>query len=519
MVTGHHNPIPAHTNGTENRREPPMCFRCEKQGHKQQRCWEQNVYCTKCQYNNHNTEACRRYPDPTTQTPLETGIAFHDDMYHPVGTPLMINPQPEPQSHNGLHIPRQQEPITPAYQAMSPAASNITDTLTQILTQVMQNKQEGTNKRLNKNIEIFDGTDKSKCIDWLIQVEAAAQFMNAPLKDIVLSQVLPAIYSILKGLLADTTDEDVKQLILSNFSDTGTTTEAASRLENLKMDKNEPLITFNARYEALHNIAFGFGPEMQSHKPLLTMYVSKLPYDTSKKLLKKLSKENSYIRTLKAAFKAALEINRETLFINASISQQEDHRRITKDTQINKLDDSFQDLDINYMTTRSNSQNSRCSYRSFNSPFNKSSRSYSQNCPGSYRSNYRQNNYQRYNNNNNHNAAHNHEHYNKNSSNSFNRFDNNQNKFNNRRPINKYKHYSNQPRQQIVFKYTQNSPMEMLDTLRNFINHMKRNPSSRPSMKMNKIAPRTTGDVNKNDIHTGSLEQVQKLVNEDSDLV
>ena len=69
MVTGHHNPILAHTNGTENRREPPMCFRCEKQGHKQQRCWEQNVYCTKCQYNNHNTEACRRYPDPTTQTP------------------------------------------------------------------------------------------------------------------------------------------------------------------------------------------------------------------------------------------------------------------------------------------------------------------------------------------------------------------------------------------------------------------------------------------------------------------
>ena len=61
--------------------------------------------------------------------------------------------------------------------------------------------------------------------------------------------------------------EEVKQLILSNFSDAGTTTEATSRLENLIMDKNEPLITFNSRYEALHNIAFGFGSEMQRFIP------------------------------------------------------------------------------------------------------------------------------------------------------------------------------------------------------------------------------------------------------------
>ena len=191
---------------------------------------------------------------------------------------------------------------------MSPAASNVMDALTQILIQVMQNRQESTNKRLIKNIEIFDGTDKSKCIDWLIQVEAAAQYMNGPLKDIVLSQVSPAIYRVLKGLPADTMDEEVKQLILSNFSDAGTTTKAASRLENLKIDRNEPLITFNARYEALHNIALGFGQEMQSHKPQLTTYASKLPYDTSKTPLKKLSKENSYVNMLKAAFKAALEI-------------------------------------------------------------------------------------------------------------------------------------------------------------------------------------------------------------------
>ena len=125
------------------------------------------------------------------------------------------------------------------------------------------------------------------------------------------------------------------------------------------MDKNKPLITFNSRYEALHNIAFGFGPEMQTQKLQLTMYTSKLLYDTSKKLLKKLSKEKSYMNTLKAAFKAALEINRETSFVNASMAQQEENKGTSIDTQINKLDDSFQDMDINYMNTRSSSQNSQ----------------------------------------------------------------------------------------------------------------------------------------------------------------
>ena len=188
------------------------------------------------------------------------------------------------------------------------------------------------------------------------------------------------------------------------------------------------------------------------------------------------------------------------------MAQQEEHKGTTVDTQINELDELFQDLDINYMNTRSNSQNSRNSDRSFNSSFSRSTKSNFQSSPGSYRSNYRQNNYQRYNINFNNNSSN----CNQFTRNNYNRYDNNQNRFNNRKPINKYKHYSNQPRAQIVFEYTQNNPMEMLDTLRNFINHMKRNPTSSPLMKVNKIAPRNTSDVNESNIHTGSLEQVQK---------
>ena len=62
----------------------------------------------------------------------------------------------------------------PPYMQMSPALSQVMDALTQILMQVIQTKQDNTNKRLVKNIKIFDGTNKFECINWLTQVEAAA---------------------------------------------------------------------------------------------------------------------------------------------------------------------------------------------------------------------------------------------------------------------------------------------------------------------------------------------------------
>ena len=49
---------------------------------------------------------------------------------------------------------------------------------------------------------------------------------------------------------------------------------------------------------------------------------------------------------------------------------------------------------------------------------------------------------------------------------------------------------------------------------------MKINPSSREQFKTNKISPHSFNtEVNESEIHASSLEQVQQLINEDTDLV
>ena len=76
-------------------------------------------------------------------------------------------------------------------------------------------------------------------------------------------------------------------------------------------------------------------------------YAKKLSKNAGDRLLRKIAKKNSYIRTLDDAFKQAIEINRETSFVEAASVCYNDQNNTRIDTQINELDDSFKECDIN----------------------------------------------------------------------------------------------------------------------------------------------------------------------------
>ena len=90
---------------------------------------------------------------------------------------------------------------------------------------------------------------------------------------------------------------------------------------------------------------------------------------TKHKLLRKIAKKNSYIKTLDDAFKQAIEINRETSFVEAASGRYSDQNCTKIETQINKLDDSFQDCDINAMNTRSTNRSGDGSFNGFSTNY------------------------------------------------------------------------------------------------------------------------------------------------------
>ena len=342
-------------------RSGPTCFRCGEQGHMRGEC-RRKVFCNHCRSYNHDTKACRKQHDstpspthsqiatgnqPTVTPPPLMGTAAPTQPTEPHNNPLfnfLDNNQPRTStlmhtSHNGT------SPATPA---------DLLDGITQIMNRVTNdNKRDDTSKKMMKNIKIFDGSNKAECITWIGQVEAAAKFTNTPLRELICQSMAPAMLHVFSDLSALASDADIKEVILTNYSDIPSSTEAATRLQNIQFSMNKPLVTFNHRYEAIHKVAFKISPCEQESKTVIVEYAKNLPVNTRDKLLRKIAKKNSYIKTLDDAFKQALDINHETSFVEAATGRYNDQNGTKIETQINELSDSFQEYHINAMNTRS----------------------------------------------------------------------------------------------------------------------------------------------------------------------
>ena len=183
----------------------------------------------------------------------------------------------------------------------------------------------------------------------------------------------PAMLHVFSYLSALASDADIKEAILTNYSDIPSSTEAATRLQNIQFSINKPLVTFNHRYEVIHKVAFRMSPSEQESKTVIVEYAKKLP-------------KNSYIKTLDDAFKQALDINRETSFVEAAMGRYNEQNGTKIETQINELSDSFQEYDVNAMNTRSTNRSGDGSWnRSFD---RSSSKNNSFNSPHNSRSSY-----------------------------------------------------------------------------------------------------------------------------------
>ena len=160
--------------------------------------------------------------------------------HHPLmGTTTTTQPAHQIGTHNNGPLfqnlfennqPRTSTMIHTPYNGTSPAApDNIIEGLTQIMTQVANNnKKEDASKQMMKNIKIFDGSNKAECITWLSQVEAAARFTNTSFCELICQSMAPAMLHVLSELSALASDEDIKNAILTNYSDIPSTTEAAT---------------------------------------------------------------------------------------------------------------------------------------------------------------------------------------------------------------------------------------------------------------------------------------------------
>ena len=489
------------------------CFRCGEQGHIRTACLVPEVYCNNCRTPNHSTKACKRYNNTNSSPPNSNS----SQGYHPT-------PSPTQTGMNGLFAPTK---MSTAVQSPIPEINQETANIT---TAMMQAVQQGisramgegdVSKQMLKNLERFDGKDRSKCLEWLSNIEVIAQHSKKSFRELICQSMSPSLLHIFSSVSAFASDQDIKEILLANYSDVPSMAEAVAKLQNMQISPDEPLATFNVRYQQIHQVAYDTSPDKQMNKTVIIDYVRKLPSYPRDKLLKKLARKDSYIKTLQDAFRNAIEINREISFVDATTGRSGE----TRITQINKMDDSFPDYDINAMSTRSTD---RSGNKSFDRSFDRSSsRSGSHNSSFNSRSGFRNNNNsfnssnsstqsrqgfgQKPNTQGNSFQPRNNPYQNRSEGNQGNGYNStNTNRFEPRRIPTKFNHSRATPKAQVIFEYTDQNPWDVIHTVRNFINYMKGNPAQRQFFKTNKIVPRRFNtEVYESEIQSSNLEQIQ----------
>ena len=157
--------------------------------------------------------------------------------------------QPTETHHNLLfnllenNQPRTSTLMHTPHNGMTPATpADLIEGITQIMNRVTNdNKRDDASKKVMKNNKIFDGSNKAECITWLSQVEAAAKFTNTPFRELICQSMAPPMLHVFSDLSALASDADIKEAILTNYYDIPSSTEAATRLQNIQFSMNKPL--------------------------------------------------------------------------------------------------------------------------------------------------------------------------------------------------------------------------------------------------------------------------------------
>ena len=218
--------------------------------------------------------------------------------------------------------------------------------VTHMEEQEYNNREIENRKTYLENIKVYEGTDKEKCLPWVNRLQQAAKCSNTSLRAALLARAGATVFGIVAATPENIDDLEMKKVVLRNFSDIATPTEAAQKLRNMRMTLDQPIASYNYNYAAVHEAAFDIHPSEQRMRFALD-YANSLPEYTADKLSYKIVKVNSWIKTLQDAMDHAVKIDQESRQSEVMKNRRNNSSEII-DTTVNEISD----IDINYVASR-----------------------------------------------------------------------------------------------------------------------------------------------------------------------
>ena len=309
------------------------CNNCGTKGHIAKYCTKTSFWCQWCHTATHDTQACRS--KPRSSTPMESSST---GSYHPTQSPNQHNTS----SH---------QPVPAHTMQPSPAPSGSKKWAKLLVTHMEEkeynNREIENRKTYLENIEVYEGTDKQKCLPWVNRLQQAAKCSNILLRAALLAKAGPTVFGIVAATPENIDDLEMKKVVLRKFSNIATLTEAAQKLRNMKMTSDQPIASYNYNYAVVHEAAFDINPSEQRMRFALEDYANSLPEYTVDKLSYKIVKVDSWIKTLQNTMDHAVKIDQESRQFEVMRNRRNNSSELI-DTTVNKISD----IDINYIASR-----------------------------------------------------------------------------------------------------------------------------------------------------------------------
>ena len=246
------------------------CNSCGTKGHIAKHCTKETFWCHWCHTATHDTAACRSKPRSSThmESP-STGS------YHPTQSPNQYNTSSQPPA-----------PIHTTQPAPAPPGN---EEWAKLLVTHMEEREYNSREKENRkayleNIKVYEGTDKQKCLPWVNRLQQAAKCSKISLRTALLARAGATMFSIMAATPENIDNLEMKKIVLRNFSDITTPTEAAQKLRNINMTTDQPIASYNYNYAAVDEAAFNINPSEQRMRFALEDNANSLPKHTADKL-------------------------------------------------------------------------------------------------------------------------------------------------------------------------------------------------------------------------------------------
>ena len=309
------------------------CNNSGTKGHIAKYYTKTSFWCQWCHTATHDTQACRS--KPRSSTPMESP---RTGSYHPTQSPTQHN------TSNHQPVPAHTTQPSPALSGGEKWAKLL---VTHMEEQEYNNRENENRKTYLENIEVYEGTDKQKCLPWVNRLQQAAKCSNTSQRAALLARIGATVFGIVAATPENIDDLEMKKVVLRNFSDIATSTEAAQKLRNMRMTSDQPIASYNYNYAAVHEATFDIHPSEQRMSFALEDYANFLPEYTADKLLYKILKIHSWIKTLQDAMDHAVKIDQESRQSEVMRNRTNNSSEIIV-TTVNEISD----IDINYVASR-----------------------------------------------------------------------------------------------------------------------------------------------------------------------